>query len=298
MGLSQSPVLFGVHQVTPYNRITGLPYGTLRILGNATISLAGELVSLTGGSSPFPWHVEGGAITPEMTLNVKELQNFLMEIFLGKEPTQVDDDAGSVDALTNVNGTSVLEATTGIASVSVESGQEAELKFGKYIVKAASATTVDVYALTNVDFRRGTNEAYEDDLLKITPSPLTIAGSGGTTSLANFGVEFTGGSGVVAMTPDDTAEFFIYPPSLEKVTARIGGANDCIPEFGVVVTAQKQSDGTMWNFDCFRVKAIGLPFGMAEKAFNESEVTMTLMTDSAKDAVMDMTRVKPVTGCS
>jgi hypothetical protein len=289
--------MYGVHQVTPYSRTTGLPYGTLRVLGNATISLAGELVSLTGGSSSFPWAVENGAITPEITLNMKELQNFLINIFLGKEPTQVDDDAGSVDALANVNGTSAQDATTGIASVSVESGEEAELKFGKYIVKVVSATTIDVYALTNVDFRRGTDKTYENDLLKITPSPLTIAGTGGTTSLSGFGVEFTGGSGTVDMTTDDTAEFSIYPPSLEKVTARIGAVGDCVPEFGILIAAQKLSDGTMWTFDCFKVKALGFPFGMAEKAFNEAEVTMQLMNDSAKDGVLDMKRVQPATAC-
>lgn len=298
MPLSQPKTLYGIHQVTPYSQLTGEPYGTLRVLAGSSLSLSGELVQLTGGSSKYPWDAQDGNITAELALKPKEIPNFLIQILLGKAPTETLDDPGSVDALENVQGTSLQEAATGIASVGVKSGSEDDMKFGKYIVKVVSPTTVDVYAMTNVDFRRGTDAQYVDDTLKITSVPLTITGTGGVTELPNFGVEFTGGSGTVGMTADDTAEFEIYPPSLEKVTAEIGGLADCIPEFGAVVVAQKKGDGSMWLFDCYRVKALGLPFNMEEKAYSEMEITANLLYDSVKGSLFKMKYVKPSTGCS
>jgi hypothetical protein len=205
-------------------------------------------------------------------------------------------DPGNVSALTNIFGTSVLDAAAGIASVGVKSGSEDDLKFGKYIVKAVSSTTVDVYALTNVDFQRGTDKTYEDDLLKITAAPLTITG-GAPTEIPGFGVELTGGT-TPAMTIGDTAKFNARPPSIEQSTVKIGNLNDCIPEFGAMVTAQKKADGSMWTFDCFRVKALGFPFGMEEKAYNEAEITANILYDDNEGGIFDMEYVKPTTACA
>ncbi len=72
---------------------------------------------------------------------------------------------------------------------------------------------------------------------------------------------------------------------------------DCVPEFGALITAQKNVDGSMWLFDCYRVKAVGLPFGMEEKAYHEPEITATLLVDSAKNAVFKIKYLKPETGC-
>lgn len=297
MALSKPKSIFGIHQVTPYEIASGLPYGTLRVLGGSTLSLSGELINLLGGSSKYPWEAQDGAITAEMSLKVKELPNFLLKLFLGKTPTEVLADPGNVTALANIKGTSVLDATTGIASVGVKTGSEDDLKFSKYIVKAVSPTTVDVYALTNSDFQRGVDKTYEDDLLKITETPLTIT-LAVPVDVPDFGVELTGGSGAIAMIADDTAKFSARPPSIEQSTVKIGGINDCIPEFGAVVSAQKKADGSMWTFDCFRLRALGFPFGMEEKAYNEAEITATLMYDSVEDGIFNMEYVEPTIACS
>lgn len=298
MALTNPRVLYGIHQVTLYNLADGLPYGTLRVLKGSTISLSGELVQLTGGSSKYPWSSQDGNITAEMSLKPAELPSFLFKLFLGKTPTDVTDDPGNVSTLTNVLNTSVQDATTGIASVGVKSGSEADLKFGKYIVKAASSTTVDVYAMTNVDFQRGTDKTYVDDTLKITSAPLTITTLGVAVEVPGFGVELIGGSGTIGMTADDTAKFNINPASLEQMEVDVGGINDCIPEFGAIAVAQKQADGTMWEIDCLRVKAIGFPFGLEEKAFNEAEITANLLYDPVEDKVINIRYLKPTEACS
>lgn len=298
MGLSQPKTIYGIHQVTMYQRISHIPYGTLRVLGGSSITLAGELVQLTGGSSPYSWDVQNGAITAEMSLKPKELPNWMFKVMLGKDPTQVLADPGNTSDLLNVLNDTVFDATTGIASVGVKSGSEDDLKFGKYTVVAVSPTTVDVYAMSNVDFHRGTDKVYVDDSLKINTTPLTITTPGVATELPDFGVEFTGGSGTIAMVVGDTAEFDINPPSIEQMDVKIGETAACFPEFGAIVTAQKKSDGSMWQFDCFKVKAFGFPFGMEEKAFNEAEITGTLIYDSDQDGIMKARYLKPAVACS
>lgn len=296
MALKNPRTIYGIQSVTPYYRDTGVPYGIIRVLSGSTISLAGELVSLTGGSSPYPWDAQDGAITAEMSFKPKEFPNFLVKLFLGKDPTEILADPGNTSALTNVLNTSVQDGVTGIASVAVKSGSEADLKFGKYIVKAVSPTTVDVFGLSNVDFLRGADKQYVDDTLKITTTPLTITAAT-AVEIPGFGVELTGGSGVIGMTSGDTAKFEANPPSIEQTDVLIGETGACPPEFGAFVSAQKQSDGSMWVFDCFRVKAFGFPFGMEEKAYNEAEVTATLLFDSAENGILKARHIKPTSGC-
>jgi len=298
MALKGPKYLFGIHSLTPYHQATGLPYGIMRVIGGSTLSVTGELIKLTGGSSKYSWASEDGNSTAELSIKPKEIPNWIFKLMLGKLPSETLDDPGATTALTNKNGTSVVDAADGIASVGVKAGSEDDLKFSKYVVVAVSPTTVDVYGLTNVDFKAGTDKVFEDDLLKITESPLSIT-KDTAVEIPGFGVELTGGSAVtMTMTADDTAVFDIEPPSLDKIVVDIGGIGDCIPEFGAYITAQRQADGTMWTFDCFRVKALGFPFGMKEKAFNEAEITADVLYDNDEDKLFQAKRLTPATACS
>ena len=193
MALSNIRSIYGIHSFTPYDRTTNLPFGTVKLLGESSLTLSGEVNSLRGGSSKFPFDVQDGDISAELTFKPKTYPNFLFEVFLGKAPiTNSAESLGSVDTITNKNGTSVV-ATTGIASVGVLSGSEADLKFTKYIVKVITATTVDVFALSDIDFAKGVDKVFEDDTLKITATPLTITTSTPVT-IPDFGLELTGDS--------------------------------------------------------------------------------------------------------
>lgn len=293
MALSNPRVFFGVHTVAPYDRTTGEFYGILRVLGSSSLSLEGELISLNGGSAKYPFAVEDGLITAELELVFREYPNFVFELFLGKAPTDTSAEAsGNVGSITNKKGTSVVDATTGIASIALKSSSEAELKFGKYVVKAASATTVDIFVSSNIDFATGTDEDYEDDLLKVTPSAITIPGSGGTVDFDNFGITITGGSGTVAMTADDTAEFEVRPVNTGSTEVTVGASSDVFPEFGAMVYAKKAGDKSMVEFDLFRVKAVGLPIGLTENEFSEATVTAQAFQDTARGGVFKMRHVK------
>lgn len=296
MALSNPRAIFGVHSFTPYNVTTGEFYGTVKVLQSSTLALSGELISLTGGSSKYPWAVEDGLITSELNLAFSQYDDFLFELMMGKAPTSNAAEAtGSVTTLTDKSGT-VVNATTGIASVGVKSGSSADLKFSKYIVKVVSGTTVDVYAASDADFARGTDKSFENDLLKITASPLTIS-SGAAVEIPGYGLELTGGSGAIDLESagaiGDTATFEVRPPNSKSMDVTIGATTDVFPEWGAIVMAQKRGNSEMFEIDLFRCKAIGLPIGFTANEFSSAEVTAQAFYDSTRNGVMSLRHVIP-----
>jgi hypothetical protein len=290
MGLRNPAIVYGIHQFTPYSRTNGMPYGTSKVLGNSTVNITGEQVELYAGSQKAPWAIEDANLNTEINLAFKQIEDWMFELFLGATVSATDtpSTSGEVNNVANVYGTSVKQASTGIETVSVKSGSEADVKFGKYVVKAVSATTVDVYAYTDVDFNRGTDKSYVNDTLKVTASALTIT-SGADTDIPGFGLKLEGGSGTIGMVTGDTMEFEVLPPYTRKVEASIGGSASVMPEFGALMVAQAASNGQKFDIDCYRVKGSGLPLGLAEKKFAEPEVKAKALYDSTKDKVAKVT---------
>lgn len=290
MALSQPQTIFGIHSLTAYDITTREPLGMARVDASAELASEGELVSLPGGSSKYPWKVERGLITSELAVTLREYPPFLFETLLGKAMTQnAAESGGSVTTLTNAQGTSVV-ASTGIASVGVLAGSEADVKFSGYVVKAVSATTVDVFAYTNLDFANGTNTTFENDLLKITASPLTITTSTPVT-VPNYGVELTGDSGTIALVTGDTATFDARPINTESETIIVGSSTEVFNDFGLIITAQRPGDKYMTMLDCFRVAGAGLPIAFTENAFSEASINMQLYRDTDRDGVYEFKRV-------
>lgn len=294
MALSDPRTIFGIHSVSPYNRSTGEFYGIAKVLDNSSITIASELIQLTGGSQKFPWAIENGISTAEISLSVSQYDDFLLEIAYGKAPTANSAEAnGSTTTIANVYGTSAVNASTGIASVGLTSGDETDAKFGKYIVKVASSTTVDLYASSDVDFARGTDGSYSSDLLLIEAG-ITIPGSSATVASANYGIEFTGGSGTVSMTVGDTAEFFVRPPNSKSMDVVIGGSSDVVPEVGLLIYAAQRGTQEMFEIDVYRAKLTGMPFGFTKNEFSVAEITAQAFYDSTKNGVLALRHVTPV----
>lgn len=291
MALSDKQTVFGVHSVTAYNPDTGLPYGTAEILGNVSFNNEGEIISLLGGSSLYPWENEPGNITAEGSFVFRELPDWVYEAFQGKAATTNSAEAGgAVTTLTNLNGTSLVDATTGVASVGVKSGSEADVKTGIYVVKAVTATTVDVYGMTNVDFSVGTDKEFENDALKITASPLTIS-TGAAVEVPGFGVELTGGSGTIGMTADDTAIFDARAINDGSTLVTIGGSDATYVDVGLVFAAQKIGNNQNFIIDIMRAQAVSLPLNFQEKNFLESEIPFTAQRNTARNGVARIIRV-------
>lgn len=291
MARSAKRTLFGIHSITFYNRQTGIPYGQLDVLGNGTFEMAGEQIKLKGGSNKFDWAVEAGNIESSINLTVKEYPDFLMELFLGKAPTQIAADAtGATTVLTNKKGTSIVNVTNGISVVAPTVGSEANLKFGKYVIRAKDPDEIELLALTNVDFQNGTDADYlDDDLIVVASEVIAI----GANDIAAFGITFTG-VGTPAFTVGDTATFEILPPHLGASEVIIGGLTDVFPAFGCLIVTQKQSSGDMFEIDCPNCTGSGLNLGGAEKAFTETPLTAAVAYDSTLGGIAKIRACKPV----
>lgn len=287
MALSNPRALFGVHSIAMYNPTTRVPYGIIKVGKGSSLSFSGETVELLGGSFKYPWAIEDGTITTELSFTFAEYPDFLYEVFLGKSVTKnTGETTGDVSTITNAYGTSVVNATTGIASVAATSGDEADLKFGKYVVKVtdAASDTVTVYNYTDIDFARGTDTTYTDDSLAIGTA--VIAGTGGTVTLADYGLEFTGGSGTIAMTDGDTAYFEVRPINASNISVTIGATTDVYPQVGCLVYAQKRGNSQLFEIDLFACKGIGLPFNFTPQEFSEAEITMKAFYDTTRNGIM------------
>lgn len=274
MSLAAPVGIFGIHSVTPYRLDTGMPFGMLRVLGQVNIANEVETIDLKGGSSRDPWASELGMRTSEVSVTFREYPSFLFELLAGIAATDSSaETGGGVTTLTNVYGSTAKSATIGIASVGVKVGSEIDVKYGVYVVKVVSATTVDVYCMSDVDFAQGASLDFTNDALKITASALTIA-MGAAVTIPSFGLELTGGSGTIGMTTGHTAVFVARPINTGRSTAAVGTKEERFAPFGAIIVAQRQSDGKMFKFNFYKLLAAGLPANMAEMAWSEFEVKL------------------------
>lgn len=284
-------IIFGVHGCTPYSRTTGLPYGELRVIKGSSVSLSAELVDLTGGSSKYPWASEEGSITSEMTLNVGELPNFLFELFLGTAPTEGSaETTGNISTLTDKNGSTIVDAANGIASVYLLSGSAANLKFGKYTISALSSNTFNVYYMTGIDLGRGTDGSFLTNSLCIASA---VSFTASVASVPSHGIAFAQ-IGTPAFTTGDTATFEVRPVNSGYSTVKIGGVvGQSFPEFGALIYAQKRGNQEMMELDMFRCKGAGMPMPFDAGQFAAYEIKVKCLYDETQDGIFNMRHVQP-----
>ena len=293
MVLSTPQAIFGIHSITAYNPDTRIPFGIVKVAGSAVFNNAGEIIDLFGGSNPYPFKTEVGTIDASGSFTTREVADWLFEAFLGKAATtNVAESSGSVDTIANRKGTSAVNATVGIASVGLKSGSSADVKTARYVVEVISATTVDVYAMSDIDFALGSDAVYKDDTLKITASALTVPGTNGTVDIPNTGLELIGGSGTVAMTTGDTASFISRAINDGSTEVIIGATTQTFVDVGLVLHGQRQKDGTITSIDIFRAIGLGIPFNFNEKAFSDIEIPWKAQYDTDRNGVFDWIRVK------
>jgi len=298
MALSQPRPIFSIHSLAAYNRVTKLPYGKqIEVLAGSNLASSQELIDLQGGSSFDNWATERGIRTMELSVTFREYPDWLFRLLLGKNPTvNAAEASGNVGTVANYNGTSTVDATTGIASVTAISGSETDLKLGTYIIKVASATTVDIYALSDLDFATGTDGVFVDDTMKITSSAETIA-TGADTNITGFGFKLTGGSGAIGMTIGDTAIVEVRPINTGSSEVTIGSRSEVFCNFGLYMTGQRMGDGRMVTIDAFNATGGGLPINMTEKAWSEGEVTFKLAYDAVQDGLFKYQYVEGSSAC-
>lgn len=269
---------YGIHSVMIHDINNGYkPYanGFMEVLGGLTIASTQEDVELRGGSNLGIWAIENGNRSDEFSFTVRQMEPAMMTQFAGAVLTEIAASAtGSIsNSLINTKGTSVLNATTGIASVGIKSGSETDLKSGDYFIEAITSTTVNVYCSTNIDFdTNGAQVEFQDDTYKLLASNVTVTASTAST-LTGLGLEITGGSGTIGMTVGDVAAFSVSPAHGGIYSYSIGENGEYPDYVGLTCYGQKMADGSHFKIRIPKIKFAGVPIGFGEKAFFEAEIT-------------------------
>lgn len=291
MSLSDPRIIYGVHSVSPYSRTTGSFYGIAKVLQGSSFALNGEQAKLMGGSQKFPWAIEEVSISSELSIKVSQYEDWMFELFLGKAPTAAGaDTSGTISTATNKTGSSII-AAAGLLTPTVLTASKANLKFGKYVIKATGAAAFDLFISTDVDFNRGTDESYDSDLLLV--ASVSGVATGANSDVASLGLRFTGGASVTAFVTGDTAVFEVLPLSTKSMYVVIGGASDTFPEFGAMLYSKQRSNGEMFEIDVYRLKATGLPIGMDMGAFSQAELKAEAFYDSTQNGVAKIRHITP-----
>lgn len=295
MGLGTPRILYGIHSISPYSQSSGVPYGILKVIGSANLALSSSIKELFAGSNKFSWTAETATIATSLTAKVKAYPGFLFQLFLGA--SSVDNAAetgGSVSALVNVLGTSVMKATTGVATLAVDSANKANLKFGQYVLKALTTNTLAIFLTSDVDSGRGVAVPYTDDSLKLTVAVGTITIA--TTvdeDLTDLGLTLTGGSSATAFVVGDTAEFSVRPPNTGSSDIIVGASTTTFQSFGMDMLAQKRTTQEMFEIRAHYVLGAGLPISLSEMAFSEPEIKMSCLYYAPLDRVFTIRGINP-----
>jgi hypothetical protein len=214
-----------------------------------------------GGCLKRPAASEEGAVTSEVTMEFNSIPHFLYEVLTGVKTTIGSADAtGNIGTLFNTEGTSVFDASTGVASVSLISGSEYLANFSTLTIVAVTATTVDVYADSRPD---------------PIASSLSITTSG-DADIADYGVRLTGGSGTIGMTIQDIAQVAIRPKNTEQ-NLFVQDDTKASPEVFVEVTGYTNGSNEQQSLVLRRAKSSGVGFNQNAKEFSKLNRTFTVL---------------------
>lgn len=280
--------LFGVKYLIPYDKTTMKPKGIFEVISGVEVGREIEQLLLTGGHKDGPYAVEAGEAQNSLTATLKEYPNFAFDLFENAEITEsTAETTGFVGTPANKVGTSVIKATTGIASIAVTATKGADVPNGFLVIEAVSASTVDIYLAGDVSAGR---IPVVSELPKIA-SAVTIPGTGATVALADYGLTITGGSGSIAMTIGDIASVDVRTANTIKTSIKVG-EDSAVSYFGLLLVYPKnsQKEQTIVRFP--NVAAIGMPFNGNTREFSEFEQAMTPMLDETENILYEIIRIQ------
>lgn len=225
---------FGIHQAVFKDLADPQYWGVAKILGSAEPDLKQELIPLEGGSSIVPWGAAPGRASGEMTLTIREYTREILKFLATwKSDSEVEDAdgeaSGSITTPVNAKGTSVKDATTGIASVAITTA--ASLAPGNYKIVATGTATVDIYC----DYDGTGNASYQNNGGKINDTAITIASASGTVFK---GLTITGGSGTIGFVTGDIMTFTVNPSSNYLLNYKFGKLGAYQREFELVIYSE------------------------------------------------------------
>lgn len=273
----------GIHDVRFFSRTDWSSIAHFRVLGDVNIEMSAEFAELKGGSNLFVWDSAISAFNPKVSIVCREMSADIVSALADGNVTEYAADAnGDVLFEANVSGSTIYDATTGIATITALSGSESNLKEGWYVAAYSAAAKVKIYALSSAGFSQGTDITYDNDD-GYTGDDITIT-TGGNTDITDLGLRFTGGSGAIAFTSGHSMKFYVQKIHGGAYTATLGEQPMTFPEMGCIISSEDNA-GTIYNMLLYRVKAAGMSFPFKEKGYGEYTINMSVMYDSAQNAI-------------
>jgi len=238
--------LFGIDYAIPYDRVTFQPLGVFQVIQEFNYEPVREIKKLEGGNAPGSFGAESGARENPLNMLLREFPEFALTEFEGASKTDNAAEAsGNVGTLTNSKGTSIFDAVTGIASVAIDSTNQANAPFGRVaIVGTSTPAVVDIYVAGRPE------KGFVADGGKIAEAVTIVAST--PTVVADIGLEFTGGSGTIGMTEGDVAYLDVRGPNAGNSITVVGAGSE-IREVGMMGVYPKRSDGSLVYVDFHRL---------------------------------------------
>jgi hypothetical protein len=287
--------------------VTHEPLKLFKKVAELTIPFEAEAEDYIGGGDLMAEEAGIKTYKSDMTLQLKQydremyayLSSAVVTIGAAEPSGYVSAAAIPPTAVYSVGATNTISSTvTGIASIAVSN--VANLKTGKYIIKAASATTI--YFMPCSDFEFGgaftagtqvnfaTNALGTDianrQLMVTGTAPFTFSVSNGAqTVLTGFGLTITGGS-AVAMTPGDTAEIEVRAANIENDQIILGKAEMMIPKrYAMLATMDSKATGEVIYVFAPKVMPLGFNIPLKQKAWSDAAPKLKMLhyTNESED---------------
>ncbi len=287
---------FGIDLVIPYKLNSKDPYGIFRVIQELNNEKSSEGVILQGGNPGGGWANEPGEVSNPISFVLREYPDFAFTTF--EEGVQTDNAAaeasGDFGTISNTLGTSVFDATTGIASIAAKVGKEANIPFGRLVFKGTAVPAeVDIYL---VGTPKGEGAFIND--LGLVAQAVTIPGTGGTVDVDELGITITGGSGTVAFVEGDVAVQDVRGVNFGNVITSVG-AKPNLKYMGMFAVLPELSDGSLTYIDFHKVSIpSGIPFSGIFREWAEFTLTGEVLIDPCNgNNLYTLYRIKPEDVC-
>ncbi len=280
MAIEKVRDFFGIRYLIPYDLDTLKPIVVLRAVGEVSFENEIESIDLLGGHTDAPHDVEYGQPSPVMTGVVRE---YPAELFGIMETATVTENAaeasGNIGSPTNYQGTSII-TSPGVTLITAHPSYLSNLKFGRYILRATAAQTLDLYIAGLVD-------EFEDiEALVVTGISTTTTGS---VAINAAGIVLTI-AGSPAYTVGDTAAFEVRPVNTGSTEVLVGTGTPP-SNFGVRCVFPRKTDGVLHYIDVFNVSGRGLPWKGVSREWSEFNINWKPTARPEDGAVYQMVRV-------
>ena len=251
-----NPIVFaGVQSVDFVSKSTGLPIGRLRVLQSVELGNEITKTQLTGGAQKSAWASIEGASNTTLSITSNEYPEWLVELATGGIKTARSAEAtGAIGTLTNSVGTTVAAGVVVTRTV----GDEADLKSGRYYIKATAAKTAKVYAAAaNVEGSLFVNDELELFSIDLADSPVINAA---------YGLTFTDNAS--AFTVGNVAFFDVRAINVDSYNVKFGSETSALSSVELYVAGQLTS-GKQCVLRAYNCKGGGLPISFAPNTFSE-----------------------------